>query len=145
MTTSNSTPWNFSNEDKNLFSPNGHYRLEYGVLSEIAMGAPVGGNCFLVYPDHSKRKLHDRAGGPAVWETAGFRVALPVWTVRRDQRLAVADLDARTLTIYAQKFRVLALQTFDQGLIAGQDSPIHLMATVRFDTAKEPVEQVEQF
>lgn len=107
MATSNPTPWNFSNKAKSLFSPDGRYRLEYSELSEIAMGGPLGGKCFLVYPDNSKLKVHDWTGGPAVWETGGRRVALPVWTMSRNQRLAVADLQARTLTIYSQKFRVL--------------------------------------
>ncbi|RZK34168.1 MAG: hypothetical protein EOO61_14045 [Hymenobacter sp.] len=65
--------------------------------------------------------------------------------MRRDQRLAVADPAARTLTIYAQKFRVLNLKAFDQGIIEGQDSPIHLTTTIQFDTANEPIEWVEQF
>ncbi len=109
------------------------------------MGGPLGGKCFLVYPDNSKLQLADRAGGPAVWETDGRRVALPVWTVSRDQRLAVADLQARTLTIYSQKFRVLNLKTFDQGIIMGQDSPIYRTDNVQVDTANEPIERVEQF
>lgn len=145
MATSNPTPWDFSNEDENLSSPDGHHRLAYSELSEIAMGGPIGGKCFLLYPDKSKLKVSDWAGGPAVWETNGRRVALPVWTMRRDQRLAVADLDARTLTIYSQKFRVLNLTTFDEGIIIGQDSPIHLTTTIQFATASEPIERVEQF
>lgn len=145
MATSDPTPWNFSNEDKNLFSPGGHHRLAYSELSEIAMGGPIGGKCFLIYPDNSKLQLADWAGGPAVWETNGRRVALPVWTVSRDQRLVVADLHARTLTIYAQKFRVLNLKAFDQGIIVGQDSPIHLTNNVQVDTANEPIERVERF
>ncbi|MGI4865330.1 MAG: hypothetical protein ACRYFZ_15520 [Janthinobacterium lividum] len=145
MATSNPTPWDFSNEDKNLSSSEGHHRLAYSELSEIAMGGPIGGKCFLLYPDNSKLKVSDWAGGPAVWETGGRRVALPVWTMRRDQRLAVADLHARTLTIYSQKFRVLNLKAFDQGIIMGQDSPIHLTTTMQFATANEPIERVEQF
>ena len=79
----------------------------------------MGDKCFLLYPDNSKLKVSDWAGGPAVWETNGRRVALPVWTMRRDQRLAVVDLAARTLTIYAQKFRVLNLKAFDEGEVVG--------------------------
>lgn len=63
MAASKPTPWNFSNEDKNLFSPAGHYRLEYSEPSEIAMGSSIGGSCFLIYPDDSTLKLHGRAGG----------------------------------------------------------------------------------
>jgi hypothetical protein len=145
MINSYPNPWDFSNNDKNLLSPDGQYQIEYGKLSEIAMGAPIGGECFLVYPDHIKVQLSDWAGGPVVWQTQGGKVAFPVWTRSRDQKIAVADINARTLTIYSPTFRVLDMKTFDQGIITGQDSPIHMATNVQFDITKEKIEKVKRF
>ena len=145
MTNSYPNPWNFSNNDNNWVSPDGQYIIEFGELSEIAMGAPVSGECFLVYPDNSKVKLSDWAGGPVVWQIQGGKVAFPVWTQSREQKIAVADINARTLTIYSQTFRVLDMKIFDQGIITGQDSPIHLTTTINFDTTRENSEKVKQF
>jgi hypothetical protein len=144
-TNSYPNPWDFSNKDKQMVSPDGHYKIEFGELSEIAMGAPVGGECFLVQSDNSKIRLSDLAGGPVVWQTQGGKVAFPVWTRSRDQKIAVADINARTLTIYSQTFRVLDMKTFDQGIITGQDSPIHMSTSIEFDIAKEKIEKVKQF
>lgn len=41
MTDKIATAWNFSITDKNLLSPNKEYRIEYGILNEITMGAPL--------------------------------------------------------------------------------------------------------
>lgn len=144
MTNSYPKPWDFSNEDKNLVSPDGQYQIEYDKLSEIAMGAPIGGECFLVGPEDSKLKLSDWAGGPVVWETQGRRVAFPVWTRARRQKIAIVDIEAKTLSIYAETFRVLDLHTFENNIVQGQDSPVYLTAQVRFDTSKEKIEKVKQ-
>jgi hypothetical protein len=58
-------PWNFSNTDLNLISPNQQYKIEYGDLYEIAMGAPIGGSCYL-YPKNKKIKISNWAGGPII-------------------------------------------------------------------------------
>jgi hypothetical protein len=145
MTNSYPNPWDFSNNHNDLVSPDGQFRIEFGELSEIAMGAPVGGECFLVYPDNSKVKLSDWAGGPVVWQIQGGKVAFPVWTRAREQKIAVADINARTLTIYSHTFRVLDMKTFDQGIITGLDSPIHRTTAIDFDTTKENIEKVKQF
>jgi hypothetical protein len=144
MTSSYPNPWDFSNKDRNLISPDGQFRVEYGELFEIAMGAPVGGECFLVYPDNSKLKLSDWAGGPVVWETQGRRVAFPVWTRARDQKIAVVDIETHMLSIYSETFRVLDLKAFENNIIRGQDSPIHMTIQIEFDTSKQKVEKVKQ-
>jgi hypothetical protein len=49
-----STPWDFHNNDKKVFSPKGTQKLIYGDLNEIAMGAPIGGQCYLETEDKQK-------------------------------------------------------------------------------------------
>jgi hypothetical protein len=135
-------PWDISNKDKNLSSPVGDYRIEYGELSEVAMGAPLGGECFLVNPNNLKMKLIDRAGGPVVWEPRGKKVAFPVWTGERKQKIAVVDLDLNTLTIYSSTFRVLDLKSFENYVVKGLDSPLHMTTQIIFDTSQEKVDKV---
>lgn len=110
-------PWNFSNKDEQLISPNKQCRIEYGELFEIAMGAPLGGECFLVYMDNSRLKVSEWAGGPVVWEKDSIRLALPIWTRERNQNIAVVDIAAQTLNIYAATFRVLDLKTLRATLL----------------------------
>lgn len=58
--------WNFSNTDKNLISKDGKYKIEYGEMYEIAMGAPLGAECFLIDNENNRKiKVCDWAGGPA--------------------------------------------------------------------------------
>jgi len=134
-------PWDFSNTDINLISPDQQYRIEYGDLCEIAMGAPLGGNCYLVL-NNQKLKIHDWVGGPVIWNEASTRLALPVWTFERKQQIAILDLIHLTITIYQQPFRVLQLSHFDDTCIIGIDSPMYQSKEVRFYYTKEGIEKV---
>lgn len=118
------TPWNFSNTDLNLHSPNRRYQIVFENLNEIAMDAPLGGNCFILF-ESKKMKLHDWAGGPIVWHENGNQFAFPIWTKQRKQQIAVVDLTSFSLTIYKQKFRVLHLTHFSGDRLRGIDSPIY--------------------
>lgn len=52
-------PWDFHNTDKKLVSYSGEFKLEYYNLNEIAMGAPIGGECFIVNNKKEKYKIGD--------------------------------------------------------------------------------------
>ncbi|MGQ8867956.1 hypothetical protein [Myroides sp. TSA_177.3] len=135
-------PWNFSNTDLNLISPNQQYKIEYGDLYEIAMGAPIGGSCYL-YQKNKKIKISNWAGGPVIWDETSTRLALPLWTSERKQQIGIFDLINSTLTIYQQPFRVLQLSHFDDRYIIGIDSPIYQSKAVHFDYTKEVIEKVQ--
>jgi hypothetical protein len=136
-------PWNFSNADKNLISPDGKYRIEFGELYEIAMGAPIGGTCYLILND-SKIELNTWSGGPVIWNGTSTKVALPIWTKNRNQKIAVVDVTTMTITIYKQEFRVLDLQRFDDNLIIGIDSPIYMTTYVKVDIDNEKTEVIKR-
>lgn len=144
MINSDPNPWNFSNKDIKFVSPDEKYRIEYVDLSEIAMGGPLGGQCFLIYPSKTRLRLSEWAGGPIAWETHSRKVAFPIWTRSREQKIAVADLEANTLSIYSHIFRVLDLKTFNNNIIEGHDSPIHMTTLIKFDLSKERAEKVRQ-
>ena len=50
-------PWNFSNTDKNMVAPNGKYSVTFSELSEIAMGAPLKGICYLIFGKQKNKNM----------------------------------------------------------------------------------------
>jgi hypothetical protein len=142
-------PWAFSNADKNLISNDGQFRIEFANLNEIGMGAPLGGQCFLVTNTNDKVLLSQWCGGPIVWEAKGNKVALPVW-IRKFlkgtiQQIVIADLNTRTLTTHSQTFRVLDLRTFHDNNISGYDSPIYNTKTLCLNISKMNIAKTEKF
>ena len=101
-------PWNFNNIDKCLKSPNRLYRVEFGGLCEIAMGAPIGGECFLL-KDGKKIKLNNFCGGPIIWNNLSAKIALPTWTRSRKQKIVIIDIETMTATTYSKEFRVFKI------------------------------------
>lgn len=142
-------PWNFSNTDKNLISFDGQYKIEFGDLNEIGMGAPIGGRCFLKIKENDKILLDAWCGGPIIWETKSNRVALPIWTSKflkgTVQQIAIADINARSLTIYSQIFRVLDLRVFENNNIYGYNSPIYKTETLNLDLSKMQIDKTTSF
>lgn len=133
------SPWNFSNNDANLTSPNLQYKVEYDDLYEIAMSGPLGACCYLLF-ENQKVKLHDWASGPVVWEESGNKVAFPIWTQKRKQQLAVFDLTTLTLTTFQHLFSVLHLTHFKGDTIVGVHSPIYQPEILTINLNQEPVE-----
>jgi hypothetical protein len=136
-------PWNFSNNDKNLLAPNGKYKIEFGELNEIAMGAPIGGECYLNYDD-KKLKLNDWCGGPIIWNETNEKIALPIWTKQRIQKIAIIDLANLTITTFKKEFRVLHFNKFIDNNLFGIDSPMYRAATLNFGIDKEEIETSKQ-
>ncbi|TGN29498.1 hypothetical protein [Empedobacter tilapiae] len=136
-------PWNFSNIDKNLLSPNGKYKIEFRELYEIAMGAPIGGECYLIYDD-KKLKLNDWSGGPIIWNDTSDKIALPIWTKQRNQKISIVDINNLTITTFKNEFRVLHFSKFIDKNLLGIDSPIYMTTKLNFDIDKEEVETIKQ-
>lgn len=136
-------PWNFSNIDKNLLSLNGKYKIEFGELYEIAMGAPICGECYLI-SDTKKLKLYDWCGGPVIWNETNEKIALPIWTKQRNQKIAIVDLVHLTITTFKKEFRVLHFNKFLENKLFGIDSPIYKAVTLNFDINKEEIETIKQ-
>lgn len=133
--------WNFSNTDKNLISKDGKYKIEYREMYEIAMGAPLGAECFLIDNENNKKiKVCDWAGGPAVWDEQKNRVVFPIWTKNRDQQIRLVDIDNDEVLTFSEIFRVLEIVGFEGDTIYGVDSPIHKTKELNFDLIKENVD-----
>lgn len=136
-------PWNFANIDKNLLSPNGKYKIEFGELYEIAMGAPISGECYLILDD-KKLKLNDCCCGPIIWNNSSNKIALPIWTKQRNQKISIVDVTNLTITTFKKEFRVLHFNNFLDNYLFGIDSPIYRRTTLNFDIEKEEIETIKE-
>ena len=131
------TPWNFATEYP---SPNGKAKLVYGSVGEVAMSAPLAGDCFLIM-DGEKFELNGLYGGPAIWSENSARVAIPYWTKSRSQKLAIIDLQEMTIKISEKDFRVIELTKYKGGVVSGIDSPIYRSENIAFQPEAEPYSQ----
>ena len=139
-------PWDFHNTDKTFVSVDNFHKVVYYDLNEIAMGAPIGGQCFLETTDKKKVKIHNWCGGPPAWETDGHLIAIPIWTriflKGTVQQIGILDTRTMELKIFAKTFNVLDLRSFDKKTIYGYDSPTHKTKIVTFDIEKEKIGSV---
>ena len=131
-------PWFF---DEVVPSPDKQYTLTYKNVGEIAMSAPCGGTCELE-ANGKIYQLDAHFGGPAIWNTSSDRIALPVWTRTRNQKLAVIDINEMTLSTSEKNFRVIQLEGFQHNIITGIDSPIYKSEKIEFDIEKEAFEEL---
>ncbi|MGV6832051.1 MAG: hypothetical protein ACWA5P_10900 [bacterium] len=127
------TPWDFKNEYP---APNGLILLEFGDLGEVAMGAPLSGECFLNI-NGAKRKLDGLFGGPIVWSENSEIAAIPYWTKNRAQKLVIIDTKRMRMMISKKNFRVIELSEIKNGLVLGIDSPIYRTEQIKFNIAAE--------
>jgi hypothetical protein len=137
--------WDFSNIDKNTYSFDKKYKIEFDELNEIAMGSPIGGKCYITY-GNERKLLNDWCGGPILWNNENYKVVLPIWTRKflkgTVQKIGVADIKKITLTIYKEIYSVLDLRTFDGNIISGYESPIHKTKTLNLEITKLKVEKI---
>lgn len=127
------TPWDFRNE---YHSPNGQKSLEFGYVGEVAMGAPLSGECFLNI-NGEKLKLNGMFGGPIVWSENSEKAAIPYWTQNRFQKLVIIDTTRMKIMISKRDFRVIELSEIKNGLVLGIDSPKHRTERIEFDIKTE--------
>ena len=127
------TPWDFRYEYP---SPDGQKSLEFGFVGEVAMGAPLSGECFLNIKGE-KLKLNGMFGGPIVWSENSEKAAIPYWTQNRFQKLAIIETNKMKMMISERYFRVIELSEIRNGLVLGIDSPIHRTERIEFDIKTE--------
>ncbi|MGN6398459.1 MAG: hypothetical protein ACTHMI_23005 [Mucilaginibacter sp.] len=143
MNDSNLTPWDFPNINQAPLSADNIYKIIYHDLDEIAMGAPLGGQCFLETADE-KIFIYKWCGGPSIWESGGLLAAIPIWTRKllkgTVQQIGIIDTKEMVLKIFSKTFRVLDLHSFDKKTIHGYDSPIYNRTSITFDIEAEKIE-----
>nr|WP_319997666.1 hypothetical protein [uncultured Draconibacterium sp.] len=141
---STTTPWDFDNENPRVFSPNGKDKIKYFNLLEIAMGAPLAGKAYLINSKNEKLLIHQRCGVPPIWNTAGNKIAIPIWTQKlfkgTIQKIGIVDIEENEFILYKRTFNVLAFNGFNGNEIYGIDSPMHKPKTFIFNISNEKIE-----
>ena len=136
-------PWDFDNSHAQLVSVDGKNKIQYGELSEIGMGAPLGGSCFWVDAEGSEHWVDDWCAGPPIWNSDGTKAAIPAWSRkffgRSIQQVMVLGIVKKEVLRYEPEFRLLDLRSFDGHHIYGYDSPVYKTKTLDFDLSKEKV------
>jgi hypothetical protein len=138
----NQSPWDFNNEHP---SPDNTQKLVYQDVREIAMGAPLGGKCFLVNTEGTFL-INSFSAGPPIWETDGVMVIIPLWSDSffkgRMQQVSVLNTIKMELKIYSKLFNVMDISLFHEGILYGNDSPISNPKKIEFNTHNEKVKHV---
>jgi hypothetical protein len=111
-----------------LKSPDGKFKAEISDTIEIAMGAPTSGTLKL-----SDGRKWESCNVSMVWSSDSRDFAIPQWTKNRNQLLMVIDVIENHTFHSRQEFRVLQLEKFQDGIIEGIDSPIHMPRRIKIE------------
>ncbi|MBO0359696.1 hypothetical protein J0X19_17175 [Hymenobacter sp. BT186] len=140
------TPWNFVNDEQQLYSPDASQSLKYESLQEMNQGGPLHGSCFWVTSGNKQYRLPGTYGGPPVWDAKSRCVALPLWQTAlissTGQRIALLNTRLRKLVVFQQKFRVLHLQALEGWVVTGLDSPIYTPSPLFFNFETAAIKHV---
>ena len=103
-----------------LPSPDGRMTARIDGAMEIAMGAPSAGRLII-----STGIALDACNPSIAWSHDSRYLAVPRWTPDRAQQLVIVDVEQGTTRVAPGRYRVLQLESFDEGVVRGVDSPIH--------------------
>jgi hypothetical protein len=121
------SPWA---DQVNLSSPDGKTTAVIDDAAEVGMGAPTSGRLRL-----SNGLTFESCNPSLVWSSDSVYLAVPQWTPLRNQRLLIISVTRRRHGYAPGEYRVLRLESFNQGVIRGIDSPVYQPRPVRVDLA----------
>lgn len=125
---SKSTPISPWTDAADCISPDGRFRASISGAGEICMGGPTCGT--LVISENRKggqvMARVELCSPSFVWSSDSRALAVPQWRKDRSQRLCVVSVPAGVVRAAPGTFAVLELHAFEQGIVRGVDSPIHL-------------------
>lgn len=122
------SPWEWQAE---LKSPDGNLVATIADAMEIAMGGPTSGELKL-----SNGINREHCNPSFVWSADSRFLAVPQWTKERNQRLLIIDVVARQSRYAPGEYRVMQLESFENMVVKGVDSPIHMPRIIELDVTK---------
>ncbi len=123
------SPWDGGAE---LTSPDGRTTAAILCANEVAMGAPTAGELTLSNGIISRQ----RCNPSMVWSSDSEYLAVPEWTEDRNQRLLVISMSRRQFGYAPKEYRVLQLESFDDAIVRGIDSPAYMPKRVKVDISE---------
>jgi hypothetical protein len=121
------SPWL---DKTSIASPNGKITAVIAGAQEIGMGAPTSGVLNI-----SNGLRFEDCNPSMVWSADSEYIAVPQWTTGRRQRLMIVSVSHRLHRYAPGTYRVLRLESFENGIVTGIDSPIHLPKQIQVDIA----------
>jgi hypothetical protein len=115
---------------KKLSSPDGKTTAATHDAEEVGMGAPTSGRLRL-----SNGLTFESCNPSLVWSSDSVYLAVPQWTPLPNQRLLIISVTRRRHGYAPGEYRVLRLESSDQGVIRGIDSPVYQPRPVHVDLA----------
>ena len=119
------SPWA---DSADRVSPDGRYQAVITDAHEIRMGAPTSGTLVIIDKQNGDRivRRHEGCNASFVWSSNSDALAVPQWTRDLTQRLIIIHVPMGTVTMLPHEFRVLELHSFEDAVVRGVDSPIHM-------------------
>lgn len=105
------------------------------------MGAPLGGISYLTFKDKIVT-INNRTAGPVLWSDNSQKIALPIWTENRKQRILIVDVNTWVATLYKNEFRVLHFESFIDDYLKGIDSPLCKPEILGFNLNSQKVAEI---
>lgn len=107
-------------------SPDGRYIAFYSGEDEICMGGPPTGTLKIRRKEEeSWMVIFPHASASFIWSEDSRAIAVPQWTQHREHQLCVIRIPKGETIEMRERYRVLQLESFRDGMIEGIDSPIH--------------------
>ena len=116
------SPWE---SQVRLVSPDGKHVAEIPEAREFVQGGPTSGELIL-----DGLPILKECGVSLAWSDDARFIAVPMWKIGwigngKGQKLIVLDIGTNTTIECGDKFRLIEVQRFEDGVVAGVDSPAH--------------------
>jgi hypothetical protein len=120
-------------------SPTGELVAKIEFAMEVAMGAPTRGKLEILAKGKKSGSICDveDCSPSFVWSEDGRFLASPQWDTRdMTQRLLVVDVENRRTIPIPGQFRVLELDSFENFIVQGIDSPVYMPKQLNIDVSE---------
>jgi tetratricopeptide (TPR) repeat protein len=123
------SPWS---TEANVTSPDGKTTAAIDHAQEIGMGSPTSGVLRL-----SNGLAFERCNPSLVWSADSAYLAVPQWAPdNMSQRLMIVSVLHKLHRYTPGAYRLLRLESFNNGIVTGIDSPRHMPARLRVDISE---------
>lgn len=87
--------------------------------------------------------INDWTAGPVLWSDNNQKVALPIWSENRKQKILIIDVNTLVATLNKKEFRVLHFKSFIGDHLKGIDSPLYKPDALDFNLNYQEVDEIQ--
>lgn len=78
-----------------------------------------------------------------LWSDNSQKIALPIWTENRKQKILIVDVNTLVATLYKKEFRVLHFESFIDDHLKRIDSPLYKPDILNFNLNSQEVAEIQ--